>query len=484
MGYRAIFFLLLVTLAGCYVNKAMVDPFSYAAEGACCYWVPDQKGEELACKEVESCPDLPCEDYKLSLAEVLDIALVNNTTTQISWARARQAAAEYGQSQAPAFPEISADIHHTHSRTTFLASQVELEFGAQSLIVSDQSIWGPQAHVTYTIFDFGERRYTSEAARYALYYADYTHNDAVQSVLEQITVDYYDTLYQKKLLEAKEADLANALETLAAAELALEKGVKSIADVLQARTQALSAEIALSEQHKTQNTSEATLLDDMGLPSNAPISLETLPLIEPTSAQLDPLDDFLDSAFHCRPDLLASRASLRSAEKSLKAAKRQWLPQLDYSLDIGRNYFEGGKHDDYNYTSTFSVSMPIFTGFYIRNTIKQNKAKVEEAKATLKQAELAVIKDVTTSHYNVGVAFETLNAANRFLISANEQYKIAMAQYRAGINTILDVVSAQSSLFDARAQQAQATREWFTALATLAYSAGIITKGSGECLIK
>jgi len=472
-----IFPLFLLLLTGCYVNKAMIDPWGYAPEGACCYWLPDTKGRDLACQEEENCPEIPDEDCILSLAEVLDIALVNNTNTQITWAQARQAAAEYGQSQASALPEITADFHHTHSQTSVLASQVELGPTAtrQEVIVSDQTLWGPTAYVTYTIFDFGQRRYTSQAARYALYYADYIHNQAVQSVLETITLDYYDTLYQNKLLEAKEADLATALETLDAAELGLRQGARDLSDVLQARTDALLAEIQLSQQHQIAHTSNATLLDDMGLPSNAEINIDRLPLVDPREVRLDSVDDYLETAFHCRPDLLGARASLASAEMSLKAAKRQWLPQIDYSLDIGRTYWKGGFHDDYNYTSTFSVSMPLFTGFYIRNSVKLSRAKVEEAKASLKQIELEVIKAITTSHYNVGVAYETLKAANRFLESAKEQYAIAIAQYREGVNTILDVVSAQSSLFNARAQQAQATQEWFSSLATLSYSAGIIS---------
>lgn len=480
MGLRLAFFIgiMAVGLTGCYVNRASIEPFAYAPYSPCLYWSPDERAAALADQEVSDCVDLPPEECELSLAEVLDIALVNNPQTELSWAKARESAAEYGLSQATAFPQIDAEFQCDFQRTAYLASQVEQQAMGQSVIASNQYVWGPRAQISWILLDFGQRRYTSEAARYALYYADYTHNQTLQMLVEDITIEYYKCLYEKKLLEANEADLADAEETLAAAELGLKTGVKNISDVLQARTQALLAEIQLSQQNRSVNTAYATLLERMGLPANAIIKLQKLPIIDPEKVELCSVDDYIDTAFQCRPDLLAARASVTSSEMSLKAAKRAWTPVLDYSLDIGRTYFNT-ERDNYDFNSILTVKMPIFTGFKIRNTIKKSEAIVEEAEATLKQIELDVIKDVTTAHFNIGVAYETLKSAIKFLESAKEQYQVALAQYKQGVNTILDVVSAQTALFDARATQARAIQQWFVSLATLTYSAGIISTNIG-----
>ncbi len=473
-----LFVLLGFFAAGCYVNRAVVDPFAYGPQSSCWYWGPDSEASQMAgCDPVAECPDLPDEEHVLSLGEVLDIALVNNPQTQISWALAREYAAQYGRSQSTAFPTISASYHYTASRTSFLASQVEQpgNVDEEVLIINTQQEWGPRADVTWTLLDFGQRRYTSEAARYALYYTDYLHNQTVQTLVQDVTVDFYDYLYQKKLLEANESDLATAEVTLEAAELGFRSGVKNVSDVLQARTQALLAEIQLSEQYRAVHTSYATLLGTMGLPANANIDLQKLPFVDPESVDLDPLDEYLDIAMQCRPDLLAARSNVISREKALLAAKRAWTPVVDYTLDIGNSTFTGGLNDKYNYVSTLTVSMPLFTGFQIRNSIRLAQATVEKEEATLKQVELNAVKDLTIAHYNVSVAFNTLKAAIRFLESAKEEYEVSLSQYKAGVNTILDVLSAQSSLFDARAKQAGAIQEWFTSLSTLTYSAGLMS---------
>jgi len=472
-------------LAGCAVNRAVYDPFAYAPKDTCWYYTPDCEADALSCwEECETCVEPPPEKHPLSLAEAIDIALVNNPQTQISWGRAREAAAQYGKSQSVFFPKISADFYFTRDRTAYLVNQVEQQqnITMAGLIINTQSQWGPQTHLMWTLLDFGQRRYTSEAARYALYYADFTHNDAIQLLVQNVTLAYYHYLYEVKLQEAKEADLVNAQETLAAAELGLSQGVNNISDVLQARSGVLLAEIVLSEQSAIVNSAYATVLDAMGLPANRTVHFEKLPIVDLDKMELPALDSFIQIAMESRPDLLATRAQMESAEMSLKAAKRLWAPTLDYSLEFGRTYFSGGFHDNNDFTSTFSVSMPLFTGFNIRNSVRAAKAKVEAASGQLREKELAVIRDLKKSHFNVEAALETLHAANRYLKASKEEYEVALAQYKAGVNTILNVISAQASLFDARAKQADATQQWFNSLATLTYNAGILSCQTGDAL--
>src|SRR5581483_8292071 len=159
----------------------------------------------------------------------------------------------------------------------------------------------------------------------------------------------------------------------------------------------------------------------------------------------------------------------------LRAAKSQFLPKFNYNFDIGKDYYNGGLHDVYNFTSAFSVSMPLFQGFYYRNAIKIAEANREAAEEQMKQTELSMIQEITSYHFNVNVAYDTLQFATAFLAAAEEQYVVALSQYKQGTNTILNVVSAQSSLIDARARLASSVQQWYTSLANLAYATGILS---------
>lgn len=337
------------------------------------------------------------------------------------------------------------------------------------------SVYGPQLQISYLVYDFGTLRATTESYRQALYNADWTHNNAIQVLIQTIMNDFYNYLYQKQLYVADEANVETAQLTLDVAEAGLKAGVRDISDFLQAQTQLLQNQTSLCAQQQNVQTAYAQLLANMGLPANLELITLGLPSELPKQDLLPPLDEMITLGLQNRPDLLATEANLRSYEQQLKAAQRQFLPQVNYTFDIGKSYFNGGLHDQYNFTSTVAVTMPIFSGFYYRNAIKIAKANKKAAEEQMKNSQIEVIQEIATYYSSVKVAFDTVQLSIAFLAASEEQYTVALAKYKEGTNTILDVVSAQSSLADARATEASAIQQWFTSLANLAYSTGMVS---------
>ncbi len=493
-GYCVLsFFCVLLLASACYVNRALVAPWTYAPATSRTVWKPPARLKlcSFSCE-----PVLPSSEIPLSLAEAIDIALQNSPQTKITWAEARAAAANYGQSQSSDLPTLNATLDWQRTRSLAGAATTPAESalsdvgggaaqgGSTTLVpgggIIYLSTWGPQLELSYTILDFGQARATSEAARYALYFADWTHNRAIQTLIQTVTDDYYNYLYQKQLLKAKREDLETAKVTLDSANLGMQTGVNDVSDVLQARTQMLQAELALVNEQQVVETAYAQMLNDMGVPANLSFAVEELPLAKPSEEMLTDVNQLLEIALDQRADLLAAEADLRSKEESVKAAKLQFWPTLSYTLDYGRTYYTGNINDNYDFVSTFSFSVPIFNGFFNLNNIRIAQANKEQAEAELLQTKLAVIQQITTAHYNVKIAFESLKFANAFLEAAVEQYRVVLSQYRAGTNTITNVVSSQSSLADARAQEASAVQNWFTSLTALAYATGSLSQSTLE----
>jgi outer membrane protein len=483
--------LLMLTCGGCYPNRAVIDPWSYAPSSSACPWIPPKsvKAMELS----DEGPDLPGQNDPYSLGELIDIALRNNEKTKITWAQARSAAASYGQSQSEFFPAFDGTFTYQRARQPSFSTPGNLTSTTNNspvatstesaLTVSDQyyTFWSPQLSITYLIYDFGTLRATSEAARQALYNADWTHNDAILTLLQTIMNDFYNYLYEQQLLIADVADVETARLTLDAAETGFNTGVRDISDVLQAKTQLLQNQTTWSGQQQNVETAYTTMLNDMGLPATMKLKTMGMPSELPTNDIVPPVETLIAVALQNRPDLLAAEANLRSKQETLRAAKTQFLPQFNYTFDIGKNYygFEGAYyHDRYNFTNQVTVSMPLFQGFYYRNAIKIAQANKKAAEEQVKQTELSMIQQITSYHYNVRCAYDTLQFATAYLEAAKEQYVVALAQYKQGTNTILDVVSAQSALANARASQASAFQDWFTSLANLAYATGILSPNS------
>lgn len=485
---------------GCYSNRAIFDPWSYSPSSPSTSWKPTARAK-VATSEV---PELtvPEQEIPLSLAELIDVALRNNTQTWTTWAQARTSAAQYAQSQSSDFPVLEGFFYWERSKTpsfttpvgpsfsttavgttggpappvTGGASQTVLQTGKSpptpTLSTIFLSQWGPQFSLSYTVLDFGQKRATSEAARQALYFSDWTHNRAIQTVVQTITKDYYNYLYQKQLYEAYGEDIHTAQVTLESAELSLQSGVKDVSDYLQAKTKLLQVQTEWAAQQQEVEVSFATLLKDMGIPPNLKFTVQQLPEVNLADAQIKDADELLQIALQKRADLLAAEANLRSKKQAVAAAKLSYLPNVTYNALAGRTYFTGGLHDNNDWEMSISLNWPLFAGFFYRNQVRITRAQKEEAEADLRDKQLEVIKDITTAHHNIKVAHDTLQYANAFLQAAEEQYTVSLAKYKRGTNTILDVVSAQSSLADARAEQVNATQQWFTSLATLTYATG------------
>jgi outer membrane protein TolC len=448
---------MVLALAGC--THGVLDPYSYAPKSPSTVY-----RQPLDITDVTAfSPDTP-----LTLAEILDVALRNNPSTKLTWAKARAASAIYGKSQSPNFPTLSGNFTYERSKTTYPP-----EFGTPRF-VQYLSDWGPELALTYTLLDFGQTRATTEAARQALLYADFMHNRQIQTILQQVTTDYYNYLSQQELLNAQEADLYTAQTTFKAVQDELNAGVKDKSDMLQAQTQLLQTQIQLINQKQAVVNARALLLTDMGVNSNQPINIEQLPAVPPIEEMLQTANQLLAIALRKRADLVAAEARLRSEEAAVDAAWRQFWPTVTYNLTAFQEFSNPGGNLNVNYTSTIALNFPIFSGLSTLNDLKQARAKKEEAQAELRQTELNVIQDVVTSHASVKTAFDALQFADSLLSAAQEQYDVLLCRYKAGVTTILELVSAQSTLADARASQVSSTNQWLNSLVNLSYAAGTL----------
>jgi outer membrane protein TolC len=452
------YILLSILCYGCTGTHGVLNPYSYAPRSSSSFYQ-----SPLDVTDATFSPD-----KALTLAEILDIALRNNPSTKLIWAKARAAAAQYGQSQSPNFPTITGNYTYERSKTTYPP-----EFGTPRF-VQFLSDWGPQVSLAYTILDFGQTRATTEAARQALLYADYIHNRQIQTILQQVTSDYYNYLSQQEQLKAIESDLITAKTTMDAVSQELESGVKDSSDCLQAQTQLLQTQIQLVNQKQTLVNARAMLLSDMGISANQAITIAELPEVPPIDQMLQTADQLLAVALQKRSDLIAAEASVRSQEAAIEAAWRQFLPTVAYNLTAFHETSNPGGNLDVNYSSVISLNFPIFSGYSTMNNLKQVRAQKQQAEANLRQTQLNVIQDVVTSYSSVKTAFDALQYSDTLLKTAEEQYNVILARYKKGVTTILDLVSAQSSLANARASQVGSTNQWLTSLVNLSYAAGTL----------
>ena len=404
---------------------------------------------------------------------------------------ARSAAAQYGIVLSDFYPNVQFTSQYTRVRgsfgpaTVFSSTPAASESAAGSEGVSAPVLGsttttgaglysttvGPDVELTYTLFDFGQRTSAATAAREALYFADWTHNQEIQSIIQTVMDDYYDYLYQQRVLRSNEQNLENACAALDAANQKFSLGLAALGDVAQARTQYLQQKINLTTQKQNVENAFAQLAVDLGLPANIGFKVQPMPDEIEADPMLGNVDQLVLMAQNQRQDLFAAQADLRSKEALLLNAKRAVYPVLASSLDIGKYWFQG-QQQEYHWVAELTLSFPLFQGFFYKNSVKKAIANRERSAAKLLQTELGVIQNVATSHMYVKTSAENLKDSEEYLKAAELEFSIALSAYKAGTKTILDVLSAQSSLADARSKKAGAQKNWYTSLASLAYATG------------
>ncbi len=452
----------LIIFSGCIHDAA--DPLSLSPSSPYATWSP-LKGNTLISSCL--CQTLVPQSFgknEMNLAELIDIGLQNNPSTKKTWAEARAVAAQYGQSLSNFYPEINFASQYTRVKSTFVVFPPK--------VVSYTTTAGPDVTLSYTLFDFGQRSAAAIAAREALYHADWSHNQEIQTTIQTVMNDYYAYAYELKALKAKEADQANASASLDAANQRFALGLAALGDVAQARTQFLQSKINLTTQKQQVENAFALLAVDLGLPANVSFKVQPMPEQVDPNPLLESVDMLVAAAQAQRQDFLAAQADLRSKEASIVQAKRAVYPVLSTSLDFGKYWFQFGETEDYHWSAALNINFPLFHGFYYKNGVKQAEANYEQAKAALMQTELGIIQQVTTSHMQVQTAASNLRDSGEYLKAAELEFDIALSTYKAGTGTILDVLKAQSSLVDARAKKAGSERDWFTALASLSAATG------------
>ena len=85
-----------------------------------------------------------------------------------------------------------------------------------------------------------------------------------------------------------------------------------------------------------------------------------------------------------------------------------------------------------------------------------------------------MIFEVLRGYYALQTATQKVKTTEELLASADQSEKVALGRYREGVGTMLDLLSAQAAIADARAQRVQSRWEWHTALSLLAHGTGLL----------
>ena len=432
-------------------------------------WHP--RGEESVAHELTTVPRSkytidPAKVY--ALGDLINLAEEHNPETRLAWQNAKARAASLGIARSVLYPTVAAIAIANTSRMRLL-------FGTE-FIRQTSGVFQPDLQVDYLIFDFGARSGAIEAAKANLLGADFAFNDTHRTIIFQVTIGYYQLLNAMGQEAAADASLKNARTVQEDAEERLANGLATKPDVLEATAAKAQAEYDLQAVVGAEEIARGNLATVLGLPPGTHIQAADINDLSIPADLMEPEDQAVARAFQQRPDLREQITRLRAAKAEIKQARSAYFPTLGFSGEGGtvRQY---GQQElltpSYTGGEVWNVSLQLkwtlFDGGRRERQMAEAKAETLAAQASIDSLQDKIANEVWTAYSNVKTAQRQRQAALALLASADQSYVAALESYKDGVRNLLDVVSSQKALAQARSEDIYTRTQLLTQLANFAF---------------
>lgn len=399
---------------------------------------------------------------QLTLADVVDLALCNNPQTHSLWASSRAQAAQLGSSISAYLPTLSGPISVLNSRTSVGAT------------TTDSSLKNVSISVSYLLYDFGGREANVENSKQLLVAANATRDETLQSIFLTAVQSYYTLFSARASVQSYRIAEATASKSLDAAQARYHAGTTTQADRLQAQTALSQTVLNRIRAEGDAANAQGTLANIMGFDASQHFELAPMPEPSPDSVAEQGIGKLIADARQNRPDLAAAEAQIKAAEANLIATKAAGLPTFTLNGGFSRSeaVTAGIASTSHSNSLGVSVSVPWFSGY--RDTYKNRAAQAQLEGKVAERDRLAnqIALDVWQAYQALLTNSQALRAADDLVASADLSEKIALGRYKAGVGSILDALTAQSTLASAHQQRVSALYNFQASKFALAQAMG------------
>ncbi|MGH7905253.1 MAG: TolC family protein, partial [Candidatus Binataceae bacterium] len=333
----------------------------------------------------------------------------------------------------------------------------------------------------YTLLDFGRRSSETEIARQHLVAANFAFDRKIQDVVFGAERTFYalDAAHAAVLSAKRNLELAQT--DLGAVKESLDNGLATQPELLLAKERVAQSRYDLANARLIVREAQANLAVALGVAANTPIKVQTLESQAVPKALSGGVDELIQQTIAQRPDLAASVAGLRAREAAIKRAAAQWYPVVSLGADYGQRIWSytlngtaaSGTNEPF-YSALINLKWDVFTGFKRRNDDIRADAQLRAASADVKSLELTAIAQIWQAYFQFESAREKYRYGQALLASAKEAYDANIQTYRNGLSTIVELLTAQSDLANARYTFIQSKADLLTSYAAVAYAAGAI----------
>lgn len=178
-----------------------------------------------------------------------------------------------------------------------------------------------------------------------------------------------------------------------------------------------------------------------------------------------------------RPDVVARRWQVAALAKGVDVARADFYPNVDLMASVGFSAVGGGmleffRSAKYTYSAGPAVTLPIFDGGRLRSQLGEAAAGYDAAVEQYNQTLVDALKNISDQLIRLHSVDIQKDFAAQSVASAQKTYDIATLAYQRGLTDYLNVLNAQTRLFQQQLVQEQVQAARLAAHASLLTALG------------
>jgi outer membrane protein len=323
--------------------------------------------------------------------------------------------------------------------------------------------------VNMTLYNFGKREGTVQAARETLDATGFNYKTTLDGVILGVKQAYYFYLGAKAIVTVREETVKNRDLLVNQARGFYEVGTRARIDVVRAESNLFTAQADLIAARNAMQVAWVTLKNAMGLRV-----LPERPLVEEAIVTTIPytLDQARELAYVSRPELKSFESQRRAQDQTIAAARRGHLPDLNFDANYRRSGTSSAESTfplQGSWQVQLSLIIPIFDGFRTTNRVEETLRNYYVIRNQEEQQRQQVALDVEQAYLTLVELRDRIKANEAAANAAKENLDLATGRYQVGVGSIIEVTDAQTlytdaqttyvrSLYDYKIADAQLTR--------------------------
>jgi len=414
--------------------------------------------------------------HPYTLAELIDMAERNNPRTRILWERAKQRAEALGVEKSAYYPVLAGLAAFGDQRAIVPFPKPLAPHG---YVMVELPIVQPEITLQYLIFDFGKREGRVDEAAAQKIAAGANFIAANQEVAFRASADYYGLLTAQERLEAARETLKTAQTTQDAAEDRMNNGRATMPDVLNARAETAQSLFDVESADGDEKIARVKLTEAVGADPSPNILIagqKDTPLPQSLSLSIDSL---IDRAMTNRPDLEAMAAEIRAADGAIRQAKAAYRPQIGLTGSAAQtsiwptaDYGTFGNASEPTWSAAVGIEWRLWDGGARKNALAIAQSKRREAQDAMTELRDQATREVWTAYIAFRTAVRKEQAARALLDSASTSYSASLDAYQYGVKNLVDVLTAEKQLAQARLSSVSARSQLFIEAVNLEFVTG------------